>query len=488
MSFVFSSQIWRQLSYDDTGMIQDIASKIEASLNHHTNTSKPSNICAPFQVRDLYLGSEPPKLQILELSELTKYSFRAILSFSCTNDAYLVLSTKVQANPMSAGDMAPGDNDGKPGKDSTVSGHDDLNNPSKKAHTRPTFPLGTSRMLAANKPLIVPMHIRMIDIRIRALVRVSFHLWKGLTIKFINDPLESVTISTTFDALPKLRSFLQQDIESKLREAILRDLPDAIYQWSREWINHSWSSKDSEISTKEKEDEDESIKHTRIEPLNIKDSAPATGFTMSLSASSPFSPSTGESRLGLYCLLEDQKKKRMQQSITENDISTHHTSNRHRLTSWLKQGRHLKRDSMRHNLFYFSDLDVDGACSGLYFGRQQEEPKGLRQILSIMDEDENSTIQEVEDLEDISKNDHEELDIDNEIDIQPKQVLFVDAKSSDDKEYKSHGPSPTVSIPTFSFFVPKNGTSTLKIEIYKCTASNGNHHNGIGFAHNKTPL
>lgn len=476
MSFVFSTQMWRQLSHDDAEMIHDIASRIETSLNHHSNTTKPSNICAPFQVRDLYLGSEPPQLQILELSELTKQSFRAILSFSCANDAYLVLSTKVQANPMSiANTPGPSDND-KIIQNNSAAKNEDIHESSKKTQ-RTIFPAGMNRMLAANKSLIVPMHIRMIDIKIKALIRVSFHVWKGLIIKFLNDPLENVTISTTFDALPRLRSFLQQDIESKLREAILRDLPDAVYQWSREWINQSLSIKGNEI----KDGSDQDVNEFAI----LRNSPPRTGFTMSLSANSPLSsPTISGSRSGLPCLLEDQKRIGLLHSRNERDISIHHSPTRHRLTSWLKQGRHFRRGSLRHNLFYFSDLDEDGIGSGLYFGRQHEEPRGLRQIISIMNEDENNAIQEVEDV-DINEDIHNRIELNNNTDTRPIQPLFINTRSSDDRE----SPTSITSIPIFSFFVPRSeNISSLKIEVYKCTANNGNHHNGSGFIHNKAPI
>lgn len=477
MSFVFSTQMWRQLSHDDIGMIHDIASRIETSLNHHSNTAKPSNICAPFQVRDLYLGSDPPQLQILELSELTKQSFRAILSFSCANDAYLVLSTKVQANPMGTANTSnPSDNDKIIQGNLTTLKNEDIHESSKKSQ-RTTFLTGANRMLAANKSLIVPMHIRMIDIKIKALIRVSFHAWKGLIIKFLNDPLENVTISTTFDALPRLRSFLQQDIESKLKEAILRDLPDAVYQWSREWINQSLSFKGNQIS-KNVSDQDVD------ESTTLRDSSSRIGFTMSLSANSSLSsPAISGSRSGLPCLLEDQKRIGLLHSRSERDTLIHHSPTRYRLTSWLKQGRHLRRDSMRHNLFYFSDLDEGGIESGLYFGRQHEEPRGLRQIISIMNEDENTIIQE--DI-DINEDIHDRMEFSGNIDTRPIQPLFINARSPDDRE---ESPTSITSIPIFSFFVPRNeNVSSLKIEVYKCTANNGNHHNGIGFIHNKPSI
>lgn len=92
-------------------------------------------------------------------------------------------------------------------------------------HTRP--------VLAADQPLIVPMLLRISELKLRGLVVLVVSKTKGITLVFKNDPLISVRVSSTFDSVTSVRSFLQREIEGQLRNLFQEDLPMMIHHLSK---------------------------------------------------------------------------------------------------------------------------------------------------------------------------------------------------------------------------------------------------------------
>ncbi|GAA6004103.1 hypothetical protein JCM10207_002427 [Rhodosporidiobolus poonsookiae] len=167
---------------------------------------KPPIIADRIEVKELHMGTIPPELEILEIGDLSTDRFRGIFRLTYSGDAYIVLQTKVQANP--------------------------LNVP------RPSLDiLGSPRILFAAAPLVVPMTLRLSDLSLRAIVVLVVSRQKGITLVFKNDPLESVQVSSSFDGVESVAGFIQREIENQLREAFRSDLPSVIHRLSQKWLS-----------------------------------------------------------------------------------------------------------------------------------------------------------------------------------------------------------------------------------------------------------
>ena len=171
---------------------------------------KPKAIVGDIRVQELHMGHVPPELEILEIGDLSKERFRGIFRLMYAGDAHLEFSTGVQANPLAR----PDEN------------FDLFAGPA------------TSRgMLFAASPLTVPMRVRLSDVKLRAIVVLVVSRTKGITLVFKNDPLESVRVSSTFDSVGVIQKYLQEEIETQLREMFRSDLPSIIHQLSQRWLH-----------------------------------------------------------------------------------------------------------------------------------------------------------------------------------------------------------------------------------------------------------
>lgn len=101
-----------------------------------------------------------------------------------------------------------------------------------KQPTDPRQRLFRPGILAADKPLVVPMLLRISDLKLRGIVVLVVSKTKGITLVFKNDPLESIIISSTFDSVTSVRNFLQREIEKQLRKLFQEDLPVMIHNLS----------------------------------------------------------------------------------------------------------------------------------------------------------------------------------------------------------------------------------------------------------------
>ncbi|PWN52857.1 hypothetical protein IE53DRAFT_298703, partial [Violaceomyces palustris] len=184
------------------------AQMLDSALN---KGPKPKVIADDIKVKELGMGTIPPELEILEIGDLGTDRFRGIFRLTYAGDAHLVLSTKVQANPLT-----------KPNRP-------DIG----------LFPSSTASrgILFAAAPLIVPMHLRLSSVKLRAIVVLVVSKAKGITLVFKNDPLESVEVSSTFDSVAVIQKYLQQEIEGQLREMFREDLPGIIHRLSQRWLS-----------------------------------------------------------------------------------------------------------------------------------------------------------------------------------------------------------------------------------------------------------
>ncbi|KWU43478.1 hypothetical protein RHOSPDRAFT_29639 [Rhodotorula sp. JG-1b] len=197
MSFNFEWPQFSEAFYDDAREM------LAQALNKGT---KPPIIADRIEVKELNMGTMPPELEILEIGDLSTDRFRGIFRLTYSGDAYIVLQTRVQANP--------------------------LNVP------RPSLDiLNSPRILFAAAPLVVPMTLRLSNLSLRAIVVLVVSRQKGITLVFKNDPLEKVDVSSSFDGVESVAGFIQREIENQLREAFRSDLPSVIHRLSQKWLS-----------------------------------------------------------------------------------------------------------------------------------------------------------------------------------------------------------------------------------------------------------
>ncbi|CAD6569901.1 MAG: ERMES complex subunit [Alectoria sarmentosa] len=179
---------------------------------------KPPIIVDDILVNELNLGSVPPDLEILEIGDLAEDRFRGIFRMCYTGDAFLTLKTRVQANPLNT-----------------------------YLSTKPSFT--SPQPLAASSGLTIPLKITLSEIKLSAFIILVFSRQKGLTLVFRNDPLESLKVSSTFDAIPFVRDYLQKEIEGQLRTLLMDEVPVIIHRLSlRLWVPEYREREDEELA------------------------------------------------------------------------------------------------------------------------------------------------------------------------------------------------------------------------------------------------
>ncbi|KAL9582285.1 MAG: hypothetical protein Q9203_005561 [Teloschistes exilis] len=225
MAFNFN---WSPLTAD-ASFYTRVQEHLTAALNR---TPKPPIIVDDIIVNELNLGSIPPDLEILEVGDLAEDRFRGIFKMCYTGDAYLTLKTR--ANPLNT-----------------------------YLSTRPSFT--SPQPLAASSGLTIPLQITLSEIKLSAFIILVFSRQKGLTLVFRNDPLESLKVSSTFDAIPFVREYLQKEIEGQLRTLLMDDVPAIIHRLSlRLWVPEYQTKEDEELA---RQATDPAPDETPIDPL-----------------------------------------------------------------------------------------------------------------------------------------------------------------------------------------------------------------------------
>ncbi|KAL8946587.1 MAG: hypothetical protein Q9222_007035 [Ikaeria aurantiellina] len=193
---------------------------------------KPPIIVDDILVNELNLGSVPPDLEILEIGDLAEDRFRGIFKMCYTGDAFLTLKTR--ANPLNT-----------------------------YLSTRPSFT--SPQPLAASSGLTIPLQITLSEIKLSAFIILVFSRQKGLTLVFRNDPLESLKVSSTFDAIPFVRDYLQKEIEGQLRTLLMDEVPAIIHRLSlRLWVLEYRAREDEELA---RQDVNPACDETAVDPL-----------------------------------------------------------------------------------------------------------------------------------------------------------------------------------------------------------------------------
>ncbi|KAJ2544090.1 ERMES complex subunit [Coemansia sp. RSA 1933] len=207
MSFKFN---WDSLPSE---LNEEALEMLTQALNKGDN--KPPNLVGPIVAKELELGSTPPQLDILEISELEEDRFRAMFRMKYEGDGFLVLQTKVQANP--------------------------LRLPVSELPSMPSV-----GVVAAAQPLVVPMLLRISGLKLHGIIVLAVSKQDGITLVFRSDPLVSVEVHSTFDSVPSVRSMLQREIETTLRALFQDDLPVIVHEMSVNELRRARELKDKQ--------------------------------------------------------------------------------------------------------------------------------------------------------------------------------------------------------------------------------------------------
>lgn len=92
---------------------------------------------------------------------------------------------------------------------------------------------------AADKPLIMPLILTLKQLRLDAIIFLSYSSTLGLTINFKNDPLTGVLVESSFDDVASIRQMLSQEIENRLRVTLRDVLPKVLHEMSLDWTRSS---------------------------------------------------------------------------------------------------------------------------------------------------------------------------------------------------------------------------------------------------------
>ncbi|CAZ85003.1 unnamed protein product [Tuber melanosporum] len=208
MAFNFN---WAPLTTSNTSssaFYSHAKSLLTAALN---KSQKPPIIVDDIFVEELNLGQSAPELEILEIGDLAEDRFRGIFRLGYDGDAFLTLRTKVQVNPLNT-----------------------------YLSTTPSY---TSPMpLAASSPLTIPLQITLSHFRLSGFIILVFSKAKGVTLVFRNDPLESLKVSSTFDTIPFIKDYLQEEIERQVRRLFQEELPVAVHRLSLRLWNPEYAA------------------------------------------------------------------------------------------------------------------------------------------------------------------------------------------------------------------------------------------------------
>ncbi|PRT56873.1 Mitochondrial distribution and morphology protein 34 [Wickerhamiella sorbophila] len=196
MSFKFD---WQNFANEE-----QFLSRVKGLLTNALNKKKPPIIVDTITVQELEWGSESPSLEILEVGDLASDRFRGIFKLNYSGSARITLATKVQANLLNVYAAAA------------------------PKFTMPDF-------VSAQSSFSIPLNLTLSDFVLSGIVILVFSKAKGLTLVFRNDPLQSIRVSSTFDHVPAIASFLQSQIETHMRTLFREVLPALLYALSLQW-------------------------------------------------------------------------------------------------------------------------------------------------------------------------------------------------------------------------------------------------------------
>ncbi|KAJ1799541.1 ERMES complex subunit [Coemansia sp. RSA 2399] len=284
MSFKFN---WDGLPSE---LNEEALDMLTQALNKGDN--KPPNLVGPIVAKELDLGSTPPQLDILEISELEEDRFRAMFRMKYEGDGFLVLKTKVQANP--------------------------LRLPTSELPSMPSV-----GVVAAAQPLVVPMLLRISGLKLHGIIVLAVSKQDGITLVFRSDPLVSVEVHSTFDSVPSVRSMLQREIEATLRSLFQEDLPVIVHEMSVNELRRARELKDKQRKEYiEKQQQQIRMNHVRSDSMAGDMWSPSRHARTARSDSGAASVDSLPQSVSQH-LMTTQLHRRLMELSTEEQIRNH---------------------------------------------------------------------------------------------------------------------------------------------------------------------
>ncbi|KAG4087038.1 hypothetical protein H8356DRAFT_1059329 [Neocallimastix lanati (nom. inval.)] len=185
----------------DKSFIDEAQDKLTEALNKGIKTQMIGNI----KVKELNMGTKAPDLEVMEIGDLSEEKFKGIFKITYQGDAYLVIQTIVQINPL----VIP--------------------------KTPITLSVGGG-VVAADQPLPIPIKLRISNLKLSGIAALGFSN-KGITFCFKNDPLENINVSSTFDHIPAIKKIIENIIKTQISAFLLEDVPGLIHNFSNNSVN-----------------------------------------------------------------------------------------------------------------------------------------------------------------------------------------------------------------------------------------------------------
>ncbi|KAI3637187.1 hypothetical protein MIR68_004893 [Amoeboaphelidium protococcarum] len=181
-----------------------------------------NDVISDIEVNDLFMGSQPPHAEIIEISSLELQRIKGILKVSYSGDAFIQIKAKVQINPLS------------------------------RLHHQQQHSLLRTGARAAYKPLVLPLALTISQLELDAIMSVAYSKQNGLTVNFKNDPLQGLKITSTFDELG-VNELITKEITERIRSTLCDVLPVVLHQLSLGWNkNYSTSGASQSDNMKQK--------------------------------------------------------------------------------------------------------------------------------------------------------------------------------------------------------------------------------------------
>ncbi|ODQ67472.1 hypothetical protein NADFUDRAFT_81941 [Nadsonia fulvescens var. elongata DSM 6958] len=236
MSFQFNWSSFKEQNFYERAKVL-----LTDALN---KSNKPPILVDRIVVKDLDLGDTAPNLEILEIGDLADDRFRGIFKLNYDGNASITLSTKVQANPLNVYEQG-----------------------------LPSF--ASPQFISSCSSLAIPLNLTLSQIKLSGIIILVFSKAKGLTLVFRNDPLESITVSSTFDQVPVIAKFLQVQIENQIRLLFREELPTIIHRLSQKWTPAgSAILRASTLSTDTTDGKSLSSTSPKLKPVSLMDINP----------------------------------------------------------------------------------------------------------------------------------------------------------------------------------------------------------------------
>lgn len=218
-------------------------------LTEALNSGKRPNILASdITIKDLNFGKIAPRFEILEIGELDRDRFRGIFKIDYNGDFHLTLHTKVQANPLKI-----------------------YSDNSLEKEILASSPFVTPDFLLSLDAFNIPLDLKLSDIKISGIGIIVFSKSKGLTMVFRNDPLDSIKVSSTFDTVQVLATFLQNQIENQIRDLFRETLPTLLHKVS---LKYTSSNNTNDIIDNLKDHLSNNVYLNALESLEVENVSP----------------------------------------------------------------------------------------------------------------------------------------------------------------------------------------------------------------------